>query len=148
MKTTLPSVLTIALLLLPACGRKTLPRPPELVMPRPIVSLAAQNNGEGIVLSWKRPTEYVDGSRMLDLAGFRVERAAADEAFAELATLEVTDRDRFRQIRNFRYLDQRVTPGTSYRYRVISFTSDGSFSDPSGAVEAVREIPSPTPADR
>lgn len=114
-------------------------------MPKTIVGLAAQNNGEGILLSWKRPTDYVDGTRMLDLAGFRVERAAApDDTFEELSTLEVTDRDRFRQIHSFRYLDQRVTPGASYRYRVTSFTSDGGSSAPSDIVEVRREIPPPT----
>lgn len=119
-----------ALALLPACGRKTPPRPPELVRPQAIRDLQAERHQDGILLSWKRPEKYADGTRMIDLAGFRVQRRCADGPFESLATLEVADRDRFRQMRHFRYVDQSGAE-PDCRYRVFSFTLTGDYSEPS-----------------
>lgn len=123
------------------CGRKTAPRPPELVQPEVIESLAARNAEGGIALTWKRPTRYADGSRMLDLAGFEIQRSTGDGPFSVLTVLRVGDSDRFRQIRNFRYLDTAVTDGVRYRYRIVSFTLDRYFSRPSNIAEALRRTP-------
>ena len=76
---------------------------------------------------------------MTDLGGFVIERATGADpvaAFARLGVLEVNDRDRFRQITRFRYLDHDTTVGTAYRYRVVSFTIDRYFSAPSNVVAA------------
>ncbi len=138
-------LLPFALCLLPlfttACGRKAAPRPPEDVVPRSLTDLAASNVPEGVQLSWSRPRLYADGTRMTDLGGFVIERAAGpepDAAFARIAVLDVTDRDRFRQVKRFRHLDREVTPGVAYRYRVVSFTVDRYFSAPSNAVTLER----------
>ncbi len=128
-----------------ACGRKTPIKPPELVQPRAIQKLAAENIGEGVRLSWERPNDYVDGSTMRDLAGFRVERREGEGDFAVLLTVPVLDRDKFRQIRRFRFVDHDVAPGHRYAYRVFSFTEDDYVSQPSNLVEIVREMPAPAP---
>jgi len=141
------------LLAVAACGRKAPPRPPEEVVPRPLADLAASNLPDGVQLSWSRPLLYADGERMTDLGGFLVERATGDAlAYRKIAELEVTDRDRFRQIRRFKHLDADVTPGVTYRYRVVSFTVDRYFSAPSNAVTIERTVkneernaPLPTP---
>jgi hypothetical protein len=139
------SLLTFAFCLLTlsssGCGRKAPPRPPEDVVPQRIADLAASNLAEGIQLSWRRPELYADGERMTDLGGFAVERAAADALnYQKIAILEVTDRDRFRQIKRFKHLDTDVTPGVAYRYRVVSFTVDRYFSAPSNAVTIERTL--------
>ncbi len=109
---------------------------------------------DGIELTWTRPTEYVDGSRMLDLAGFEIQRSDPDEngKFQKHAVIEVTDRDRFRQARKFRYLDQEAVPSHPYSYRVVSFTLDGYLSAPSNVatIDTTSDIkephaPLPTP---
>lgn len=110
-----------------------------MVAPEVIDKLEARNTEEGILLRWERPTRYADGSRMLDLAGFRIERSTASGEFEVLSIREVTDRNRFRPIRNFRYLDVAVTEGEAYRYRVVSFTTDSYFSPPSRVAEIVRQ---------
>lgn len=135
------------------CGRKAPPRPPEDVLPRPLADLAASNLPDGVQLSWSRPLLYANGERMTDLGGFLVERAIGGElTYQKIAELEVTDRDRFRQIRRFKHLDSDVTPGVTYRYRVVSFTVDRYFSPPSNAVTIERIVkneernaPLPTP---
>lgn len=88
-------------------------------------------------MSWSRPTTYADGSRMTDLAGFEIQRALMPSAGAEferLAVLKVEDRDRFRQVKRFSYLDRTIEGATTYRYRVVSFTLDGYFGAPSNVV--------------
>jgi hypothetical protein len=129
-------VLDALFLALSGCGRKTDVRPPELIRPEAIDDLAAQGQQEGILLRWGRPERYADGSRMTDLAGFRVERSVSAGPFEAVAVLEVSDRDRFRQIREFRYLDSSVAAGIRHQYRVVSFTLDGDTSAPSNIVEA------------
>lgn len=127
-----------------ACGRKTDVKPPQFVAPEAIRELTATNKEKGIRLSWERPNEYVDGSAMYDLAAFRVERSTADGPFLMLRKVEVTDRDRFRQIRRFRLMDAGVEAGEHYRYRVVSFTLDGHVSGPSNIAEIERVVPPPS----
>jgi hypothetical protein len=132
----------------PGCGRKAPPRAPEDVLPKTIADLTATNTAEGVQLSWSRPRLYADGTRMLDLGGFVVERAtgsAPRAAFERLIVLEVSDRDRFRQLKRFKHLDHTTTVGTPYRYRVVSFTTDRYFSEPSNVVTLERKIPDEEP---
>lgn len=131
----------IAVLAPLACGRKTPPKAPELVRPERIESLQAVNRPDGILLSWKRPERYADASRMTDLAGFRVERAVEGEPFEVVTLLQITDRDRFRQMERFRYLDAAVSPGIRYLYRIFSFTLDDYVSQPSNVASVMRELP-------
>jgi predicted small lipoprotein YifL len=134
----------LALLALVSCGRKGPVKPPELARPEPIGDLQAVNEREDIVLSWGRPTRYADRTRMADLGEFRLERSSGDDpAFTTIAVLPVTDRERFRQIKRFRFADRGVTEGVNYRYRVVSATVDGYASSPSNMIAIVREVPAP-----
>lgn len=139
-------VLTVAAALLAAgCGRRGAPRPPEDVLPQTIQNAQARNEEHGIVVSWGRPEKYVDGAKMTDLAGFEIWRSEGstddEDGFARIARMEVTDRDRFRQIERFRHLDVAVEAGVRYRYRVVSFTLDGYVSAPSNLADIERMAP-------
>lgn len=134
----------VALALLPAagCGRRGAPRPPEDVLPETIARLAARNERGGVVLSWPRPERYTGGGKMSDLGEFAVERSNAGNesaAFTTVARIPVLDRDRFRQVKNFRYTDAEVEAGVAYRYRIVSTTIDGYVSAPSNEVEITRQ---------
>jgi hypothetical protein len=129
-----------------ACGRKTIVKAPELVAPERIDNLTAANAVEGIQLSWRRPERYADGSRMYDLGSFRVERGVGSEAFVAVHTVEVTDRERFQQERRFGWTDPDTVLGQTYRYRVVSETTDGYVSDPSNVAILARAQPSATPS--
>jgi len=137
--------LALAVLAVSACGRKTPVRPPELVAPEPISDLSAVNAADGVRLTWRRPDRYVDGARMADLGAFRVERSTAGGSFAPLATVAVTDRDRFQQAHHFTWLDAETAVGETYQYRVISFTTDGYVSQPSNIATVQRAVPTPAP---
>lgn len=98
----------------------------------------------GIALEWERPTEYADGSNMLDLAGFRLERRRACCGYQVIARVPVEDRYRFRRAKQFRHLDEAVSTGEIYLYRVIAYTLDGYESPPHEPVQIQRQLP---PAD-
>lgn len=128
--------------ILPACGRKSLVRPPELAAPESTDDLTLEPDNKGITLRWGRPEKYVDGATMDDLGGFVVLRATQTgqeqaSAFTKIATVTVEDRDRFRKAKKFTYTDDQLTTGTLYRYRVQAFTLDGYYSSPSNTVELV-----------
>lgn len=136
-------LLASAVLLLPACGRKTPVKPPELAAPKQIADLRADNRPDGIQLTWGRPRVYEDDSRMLNLAGFRVERSSGEAKGETLGELRLTDQERFQQTRQLRYLDRTALPNAEYQYRVFAFTLDGYVSRPSNLVVISREPPTP-----
>lgn len=131
----LVSALVGALLAAPACGRKTPPKPPQLVAPKAVQELSLSTQRDGILVRWSRPTEYVDGTSMEDLGGFVVERNRYNSPFMEIARVPVTDRGRFQKAKRFDYLDTQLLPGAIYHYRIVAFTTDGYFSTPSDAAE-------------
>jgi hypothetical protein len=124
------------------CGRKSAPHPPEDVLPETIEDLEATPVAAGIDLSWSRPRRYTGGDRMPDLGGFEVHRADAPGApFETVATIQVTDLERFQQTKRFHHLDIGVQAGERYLYRVVSFTLDRYVSAPSNIVSVVNTAP-------
>jgi hypothetical protein len=127
------------------CGKKGDPRAPELATPKPIANLTARSGPSGIILSWSRPTEYVDGTALKDLASFVIFRKEVSQncpdcpvPYRQLTTVNVEDRGKFAQQKQYRYDDQEVRPKAIYRYRVSSQLFDGSLSAPSNEVEVTR----------
>jgi hypothetical protein len=127
------------------CGKKGDPRAPELATPKPIANLTARSGASGIILSWSRPTEYVDGTALKDLASFVIFRKEVSQncpdcpvPYRQLTTVNVEDRGKFAQQKQYRYDDQEVRPKAIYRYRVSSQLFDGSLSAPSNEVEVTR----------
>jgi hypothetical protein len=128
-----------------ACGKKGDPRPPELAIPRTIANLSARSGPGGIALTWSRPTEYVDGSELKDLASFVIFRKEVSQScpdcpvpYRQLTTVNVEDQQKFVKQKQYRFDDQEVRPKAIYRYRVSSQLFDGSLSAPSNEVEVVR----------
>src|ERR1051325_9083994 len=87
-----------------SCGKKGDLRAPELAAPKPITNLTARVQGTAIALTWSRPTEYIDGKEMKDLASFVVFRKEISQScldcpvpYRQLTTLNVEDRERFVQ---------------------------------------------------
>jgi predicted small lipoprotein YifL len=127
------------------CGKKGDLRAPELAAPKPITNLTARVQGNAIALTWSRPTEYIDGKEMKDLASFVVFRKEISQScldcpvpYRQLTTLNVEDRERFVKQKQYRYDDEEVQAKSIYRYRVVSQLFDGSLSAPSNEVEITR----------
>jgi hypothetical protein len=127
--------------LLPGCGVKSAPVPPEYARPERILSLRAQPAVGGIKLTWQRPSHYNGGHAMRDLSGFVVMRADEDGPMAALVKIPVTDRERFQVEDEFTYLDRESRMGGRYRYSVVSETLDGYRSESSNEVEFTRIKP-------
>jgi len=128
-----------------ACGKKGDPRAPELVTPKVITNLAARPAADSVALTWNRPTEYVDGSEIKDLASFVIFRKEISQScldcpvpYRQLTTVNVEDREKFVRLKQYRYDDREVRANTIYRYRVSSQLFDGSLSGPSNEVEITR----------
>jgi hypothetical protein len=129
----------------PGCGKKADPRAPELATPQVIDNLTARSVASGVALTWRRPTEYVDGSELKDLAGFLIYRKDISPTcpdcpvpYRPLTTLDVEDQERFVKQKQYRYVDEEVEAKMTYRYRVSSQLRDGSLSQPSNEVEISR----------
>jgi hypothetical protein len=127
------------------CGKKGDPRAPELATPRTITNLVAKSGPNSVSLTWNRPTEYVDGKDLKDLAGFVIFRKEISQScpdcpvpYRQLTTVNVEDRDKFAQKKQYRYDDEEVRPKAIYRYRISSQLLDGSLSAPSNEVEIAR----------
>ncbi|HEY2917809.1 MAG TPA: hypothetical protein VGK77_02315 [Candidatus Binatia bacterium] len=128
-----------------ACGKKGDPRAPELAIPQTITNLSARSGPTGIALTWNRPTEYVDGSELKDLASFVIFRKEVSQScpdcpvpYRQLTTVNVEDQQRFVKQKQYRFDDREVRPKAIYRYRISSQLFDGSLSAPSNEVEIVR----------
>jgi hypothetical protein len=139
-------VFALMLALLPwGCGKKADPRAPELATPRVIENLSARSVANGVALTWRRPTEYVDGSELKDLAAFVIFRKDISPTcpdcpvpYRPLTTLDVEDQEKFIKQKQYRYVDEFVQDNVIYRYRVSSQLKDGSLSEPSNEVEIAR----------
>ena len=135
----------ISFVMASACGKKGDPRAAVLVTPKLITNLAARSSADGVALTWNRPTEYVDGSELKDLAGFVIFRKEISQScldcpvpYRQLTTVNVEDREKFVRLKQYRFDDREVRANTIYRYRVASQLFDGSLSGPSNEVEVSR----------
>ena len=115
-----------------ACGKKGDPRAPELVTPKLITNLAAKAAADSVALTWSRPTEFVDGSALKDLASFVIFRKEISPScldcpvpYRQMTTVNVEDREKFVRLKQYRFDDREVRANTIYRYRVSSQLFDG-----------------------
>jgi hypothetical protein len=127
------------------CGVKSVPIPPEAARPEKIQNLEAISANNGVRLSWTRPENYAGGQRMRDLAGFTIARAGADGSYQKLGDVPITDQGRFQLQHTFTYTDSAAEIGSTYRYYVISNTTDGYKSEPSNVATIARRAPKPPP---
>lgn len=139
-------VTTLLAALWMGCGVKSQPVPPELATPERIVGLSAGNQKEGILLSWERPQSYAGGGRMRNLDRFEVMRGSLTGQYDKIASVPVTDQQRFQQQQRFNYLDRDAQVGDTYRYVVVSVTDDGYRSALSNEAVITRAVPKPPPS--
>ncbi|MEJ2033780.1 MAG: fibronectin type III domain-containing protein [Deltaproteobacteria bacterium] len=72
-------IFAMTVLLAAACGRKTLPVPPEMVRPAPISDLHAQLSEKGVTLIWTAPEQSASGSTLPAIEGFEIYRAVVPQ---------------------------------------------------------------------
>jgi predicted small lipoprotein YifL len=124
------ALLVAALLLsLAACGKKGPVRPLSEAAPVAPSTFTAVQTGESILLSWELPRVNQDGSPLVDLAGFRIERLGFErtdpcpECREDQAVLTAElDLDYLpagsRQGEWLYWFDTRIAVGSGYLYRI------------------------------
>jgi len=60
---------------LAGCGYKTMPVPPEAIVPQPVADLRYELNERGVTLYWTFPTQTVLGDALTDISSFNLYRA-------------------------------------------------------------------------
>jgi len=116
------------------CGVRTPPRPPEDTAIEVASPKASRRDDGTVKLSWARPKHSADGHKLVDLAGFVVERRTLGTPFVEIAVVPVTDNERVRPQQTFTFADT-PPPAKSVFYRVHAFDLAGQHGPPSPAVE-------------
>lgn len=69
------ALLLAGALFLGGCGYKTLPVPPEAIVPKAIDDLRYSVDEKGVILTWSYPVETIKGTDLTDIASFELYRA-------------------------------------------------------------------------
>jgi hypothetical protein len=117
-----------------SCGKKLPPVAPESVAPEPVKDLRVVSREGRLLVVFNKPTKNMDGSRLTDLAGFKVMRRVADEKgckgcpekFPVVYDIDVIypvgaiiEGDRVI------YPDKDIEAGVRYEYKVVAYNKDG-----------------------
>ena len=116
------------------CGKKLPPVAPESVVPEPVKESRVISREGGLFIRFTKPSKNVDGSKLTDLAGFKVMRRAVDEKgckgcperFPVVYDIDLSypkgaiiDGD------TISYQDKELEPGTKYEYKIVAYNKDG-----------------------
>ena len=139
--------LMVALLAVPACGRKGDPIPPRLMKAKPqqqrIADLTVASIPEGMLLRWSLPGTDVrtEGFRI-----FRSETPASEacpgcpQDYRILVVLKTGDELLVREgTSQFRYTDTKTKEGHFYSYQVSVCDSQGQCGEASKPAQQIRE---------
>jgi len=150
-------LLAVAFLLsLAACGRKTLPIPPQDAVPLAIRDLRYQQDENKVVLTWTYPNETTAGSELPGLHSFLVLRAVVPEAdfcsgcpvpFSSAVEVEAATAITDGKKRQARYTETILRPGHRYFYKVQTKAGWRLISEDSNTVSFAWDSPATAPAE-
>jgi len=136
------------------CGKKGPPVSLDRIVPKAITDLEASVREERVILQWSLPQENMDGSKLVDLLGFKVLRGSFDgeeckgcpERLVPIAEVDLASGEGYltKDDRVF-WVDKGLRAGRTYGYRVLAFNRRGHFSQESNKVEVLWDIPPPPP---
>lgn len=127
--------LTVFMLLaITACGKKLPPVAPESVVPEPVKELKVVSRDSKLLIKFVKPSKNVDGSKITDLAGFRIMRRGVDykgckgcpEKFPVVYDIDISHPVEAAVEGDsviFTYRD--VEEGKRYEYKVVAYNKDG-----------------------
>jgi hypothetical protein len=117
-----------------SCGKKLPPVAPESVVPEPVKEIKAISRDGKLFVRFTTPTKNVDGSKITDLAGFRIMRRVIDdkgckgcpEKFPVVYDIDISYlKDVVVEGERISFPDNDLTPGTRYEYKVVPYNKDG-----------------------
>lgn len=136
------------------CGKKALPVAPKSLAPKAVNDLKATVIKGKVLLHWTIPDTNTDRSKLTNLAGFKVFRSKvpADpkpcsdcpKSFEELADIDYRDSPPnkvSKANKTVEFTDKNLRYRTIYTYKVLSYNSDGVFSEDSNYAEISWDVP-------
>jgi hypothetical protein len=130
------------------CGKKALPVAPKSLTPNAVSDLKATAIKGKVLLHWTIPEINTDKSILTNLSGFKVFRSKAPfdpkpcpdcpKRFEELADIEYRDsppKNVSIVNKTMEFADKDLRYRTIYTYKVLSYNSDGVFSEDSNYAE-------------
>jgi hypothetical protein len=148
-------LLLIFFLAISGCGRKTLPIPPNAVIPAPINDLNFIQDEGKVVLSWTYPETTTIHSELGTIESFQIFRAVVPEqdycetcptSFTSLAEITFEQALKDRRKSRAEYTERVLRPGHRYIYKVRTKAGWRLISDDSNIVSFAWESPAAAPA--
>jgi hypothetical protein len=150
-----PVLLLSALLILGGgCGVKGPPVSLDRIVPEAVKDLEASVREARVILRWSLPTENTDGTKLVDLVGFKVMResfrgekcAGCPERLIPIAEVDLGARGSYLVVGGrIIWMDTGLQPGKTYGYRVVSFNGRGHLGPESNRVEVLWDVSLPPP---
>ncbi|MBU0968599.1 MAG: hypothetical protein KKA54_19720 [Proteobacteria bacterium] len=139
------------LLVLAGCGRKTLPIPPQAVIPVPITDLSRTLDDQGVILNWTYPSFAESGEKIDNIRTFTLYKSeAAAEDFCPDCPVEydlviTLSAEGVQPGAKLTYRDTALKKDYHYTYKVVSGSGWNIASDDSNKVSFRWETPLPPP---
>jgi len=123
-----------AFLLLVSCGKKTNPRPPEAVRPKPPEKVEVALHFWGAELTFKIPHQKIDGHPLPKLKSFQILRLGEslegpEARFEKRIEIPICE-EGFERLKYFVYHDRDLRSGTLYVYVIRAVRGWRCVSDP------------------
>ena len=151
-----PLVMALVLLLLSACGRKSLPIPPHDAVPQAIRDLRFQQDEGRVVLTWTYPEATTMGAELPVIEAFLVLRAVIPEQefcagcpvnFSSVQEVPAKEAITDMKNRQARYTETILRPGHRYLFKVLTKTGWRVVSDDSNTVTFSWDSPALAPEE-
>jgi hypothetical protein len=128
-------ILTLVLLI-PACGKKLMPLPPDKVLPAPVREFKLTQEGDSLVLTWLLPRVNLLGQPLTQVQGCRVYRAEVrgvdpdtpcpSSGYVLYADIDLAyPKQGEARGEALVFQDRELTPDHRYYYRVAAYDQDG-----------------------
>ncbi len=142
-----------AAILLPGCGKKMNPIPPDSLVPGEVRNFTVRQDGQALSLQWLFPKVNIEGQPLTDIQGFRILRnqdsltstAGCPPELKHLADIDLAYPLAGEvQGEQGRYRDETLEPGYRYFYQIAGFDRGGHLGLLSPVVSQVWDtLPQP-----
>ncbi len=139
---------------LAACGKKTLPVPPQTVIPEPVSDLRTVLSDDKVILSWSYPTRMVNGKRLETIDHFKLYRAVValkdycsgcPLPFGKAIEVQGGILERLGSDKTASYTETDLMPGFRYFYKVRSRAQGWLSSEDSNIASFIWDTPTQAP---
>lgn len=147
------AIFSLFLSTLAGCGKKGSPLPPEGLVPEAVTTIKAKGTSGSLFISWTMPKKNTDGSKLVDLAGFKLYKKSGEGCPTcpsgkyplymdiDLESPGAT----IIQGKTITFIDSELQEGKYYSYKVAPYNKSGYFGAFSEAINIKWQSPPPLP---